>query len=406
MNKILLLFKRNNYFIFSPTLGGQCKGVILGSKKKKGKQNLNYFLFSAQKNCYFRFSQQFLNLSFAPYSLEFKHPFGLAHGSRTHTDVVYVKLESEGFYGYGEAALPPYLGETQSSVIDFLKKAADVLKKMDVPFSIPEIIPVIDSIAKNNTAAKAALDIALHDLLGKYLNKPVHELLGLKKPQPKNTSVTIGIGDLYLIPKKLEELKYFSTLKVKLGGANDKEIINSIRKHTDKPIVVDVNQGWTDKHFALDSINWLNTKNVLFIEQPLAKDKYDDMAWLTENSPLPTIADESVQRFADLHKIIGCFSGINLKLMKCTGLFEAMKIINYAKEKDLKINIGCMSESSCGISAAAQLMDQADWIDLDGPLLIKNNPFGGVTYTNGKLQLENRSGTGAELINTDLNFIK
>jgi len=330
----------------------------------------------------------------------------LAHGSRTHTEVVYVKLEWEGLYGYGEAALPPYLGETQATVIDFLNKAKAILKNYGLPFSISEIIPLIDSIDKENTAAKAAIDIALHDLLGKHLNKPVYELLGLKKPQPKNTSVTIGIGDLTLIPKKLEEVKEFSILKVKLGGTNDKEIINSIREHTDKPIVVDVNQGWLDKHFALEIIHWLNTKNVLFIEQPLEKNKFDDMAWLTDKSPLPTIADESVQRFTDLHKIVDCFNGINLKLMKCTGLHEAMKIISFAKENNLKINIGCMSESSCGISAAAQLMDKADWIDLDGPLLIKNNPFGGVTYSNGKLEIKNILGTGAELLNSNLDFIK
>ncbi len=346
-----------------------------------------------------------MKLIYVPYSLEFKHPFGLAHGSRTHTDVVYVKLESDGFFGYGEAALPPYLGETQTSVIAFLLSAKEILKNFSLPFFIEEVITVINSLVPENNAAKAAIDIALHDLLGKYLNKPVYELLGLQKPQPKNTSVTISIGDLNLIPKKIEELKDFAILKVKLGSKNDKEIINCIRKHTNKSLVVDVNQGWTDKHFALEMIEWLNTKNVLFIEQPLEKSKYDDIAWLTQRSLLPIIADESMQGLADMNKIAGCFNGINLKLMKCSGIHEAVKIINNAKEKKLKINIGCMSESSCGIAAAAQLMESADWIDLDGPLLIKNNPFSGITYDNGRLQLTNLPGTGAELINKELIFI-
>ena len=339
-----------------------------------------------------------MKLSYAPYSLKFKYPFGLAHGTRTQTDVVYVKLESDGFYGYGEAALPPYLEETQSSVIAFLNKAEEILKNHHLPFSIAEIIPNIDAIASGNNAAKACIDIALHDLLGKFLDKPVYEILGLEKPQSKNTSVTISIGDLNLIPQKIQELSDFKILKVKLGNKEDKQIINCIRQNTAKPIVVDVNQGWPNKNFALEMIEWLSDKNILFIEQPLAKDNYDDMAWLTERSPIPTLADESMQRLSEMNKMVGCFTGINLKLMKCTGLFEAIKIIHFAKEKKMKINIGCMSESSCGIAAAAQLMSQADWIDLDGPLLITNNPFKGISYRNGKLELNSLPGTGAELI--------
>ncbi|MEO8761165.1 MAG: dipeptide epimerase, partial [Bacteroidia bacterium] len=278
-----------------------------------------------------------------------------------------------------------------------------VLQNYSLPFLMEEIITAIDNLALNNNAAKACIDIALHDLLGKFLDKPVYKMLGLEKPQPKNTSVTISIGDLHLIPEKLQELDDYKILKIKLGNKNDKEIIECIRKHTNKPLVVDVNQGWADKQFALEMTQWLHTQNVLFVEQPLPKDNYNDMTWLTERSPITTIADESMLRFNDMDKVAACFNGINLKLMKCTGLFEAVKIINYAKQKRLKINIGCMSESSCGIAAAAQLMQHADWIDLDGPLLIKNNPFGGVTFREGKLHLNNLIGTGA-LLNESINF--
>ncbi|MFI5141444.1 MAG: dipeptide epimerase, partial [Bacteroidia bacterium] len=263
----------------------------------------------------------------------------------------------------------------------------------------------IDSISTNNNAAKACIDIALYDLLGKYLNKPVYALLGLEKPQPKNTSVTISIGDLNLIPEKLKELEDYKNLKIKLGNKNDREIIECIRTHTDKPLVIDVNQGWVGKHQALEMIEWLSKKNVLFIEQPLEKNNYNDMAWLSKHSPIDIIADESMLRFSDMDKIASCFNGINLKLMKCTGLFEAVKIINYAKQKGLKINIGCMSESSCGIAAAAQLMQHADWIDLDGPLLINNDPFTGVNFKDGKLEINNTKGTGAELVSKELGFI-
>jgi L-alanine-DL-glutamate epimerase-like enolase superfamily enzyme len=230
--------------------------------------------------------------------------------------------------------------------------------------------------------------------------------LQLQKPQSKSTSVTISIGNLDLIPEKLQELNDYPILKIKLGNKNDKQIIECIRTYTDKPLVVDVNQGWTDKYFALEMIEWLDTKNILFIEQPLAKDNYKDMMWLTERSPITTIADESMQRYNDMDKVAACFNGINLKLMKCTGLFEAIKIINYAKEKELKINIGCMSESSCGIAAAAQLMQYADWIDLDGPLLINNNPFGGINFNAGKLQLNKANGTGTILLDESLKFIE
>ncbi|HTA61307.1 MAG TPA: dipeptide epimerase [Bacteroidia bacterium] len=346
-----------------------------------------------------------MKLSYTTYSLKFKHPFGLSYGSRTTTEVVYVKIEQDGLVGYGEAALPPYLGETQTSVIDFVKKAVIILKTYKLPFLMEEVINAIDTISENNNAAKACIDIALHDLLGNYLNKPVYALLGLEKPQPKNTSVTISIGDLNLIPEKLQELEDYKILKIKLGNKNDKEIIKCIRANTDKPLVVDVNQGWTDKHYALEMIEWLNSKNVLFVEQPLAKNNYDDMAWLSKHSPIAIIADESMLRFSDMDKIADCFNGINLKLMKCTGLFEAVKIINYATKKGLKINIGCMSESSCGIAAAAQLMQHVDWIDLDGPLLINNNPFAGVSFKAGKLEINNVQGTGAELVNKGLSFI-
>ena len=284
-----------------------------------------------------------IKISYAPYALQFKHPFGLAYGTRTTTEVVYVKIECDGLIGYGEAAMPPYLGETQNSVIAFLQLANNVLQEYKLPFSIEEVMLKIDALTPNNTAAKACVDIALHDLLSKYINVPVYKLLQLDNPLAKNTSVTISIGDLNLIPEKIKELNDYHIFKVKLGNKNDKQIVECIRLHTDKPLVVDVNQGWTNKHFALDMIHWLHTQNVLFVEQPLPKENYDDMAWLTEQSPITTIADESMQRYTDMDKISACFNGINLKLMKCTGLYEAVKIIHYAKEKNCYRSRGSIS---------------------------------------------------------------
>jgi L-alanine-DL-glutamate epimerase-like enolase superfamily enzyme len=344
-----------------------------------------------------------LKLSYCPYALEFKHPFGLAYGTRTKTDVVFIKLESDDFVGYGESSLPPYLGETHESVIAFLNKAKPFLEKQDLSSGHGKITIEIHKLAENNNAAKAGLDIALHDLYARSHNKQVWQYLNYERPLSKNTSVTISIGDLNLIPQKIEEVKDFNILKVKLGSENDKEIIETIRKYSEKPLVVDANQGWKDKHLALEMINWLGGKNVLFVEQPMPKENLDDMAWVTEQSPLPTIADESVKVLRDAERVVGAFSGINLKLMKCTGLHEAKKIIDLCKVKKMKLNVGCMTESSCAISAAAQLTAYADWVDLDGPTLVKNDPFSGIEYKNGKVELNALPGLGV-LPNSELNF--
>lgn len=344
-----------------------------------------------------------MKLSFVPYSLNFIHPFGLSYGTRTKTDVVFTKLECEGLVGYGEASLPPYLGESHESVSAFYRKAKEILRDFNVHSNHEEILNRIDLIDINNNAAKAGIDIALCDLMAKSQNKTVYEYFNLSKPSPKNTSVTISIGELNLIPQKLSEFSDFNILKIKLGHSDDKEIITTIRKHSSKPMVIDVNQGWTDKHAALEIIKWLEDKNVLFIEQPMPKENLSDMGWLTEHSSLPIIADESFKRFSDLVSVKNHFTGINIKLMKCTGLFEAVKIIREAKRNNLKINLGCMTESSCAISAAAQISSEVNWIDLDGPLLIKNNPFAGVTYNSGEVHLSNDVGIGAKPIE-DLHF--
>jgi L-alanine-DL-glutamate epimerase-like enolase superfamily enzyme len=344
-----------------------------------------------------------LKITYCPYTLEFKHPFGLSYGSRTKTDVVFVKLEQDGFVGYGESSLPPYLGESHRSVISFLEQSRSLIENADLNSDISNIINEIDGLAENNNAAKAGIDIALHDLFARSQNKKVWEYMSLTKPVAKNTSVTISIGETELIRRKLEEVKDFNILKIKLGNANDKEIIGEIRKHSNKAMVVDVNQGWRTDVIALEMINWLSDKNVLFVEQPMPKENLNDMVWVTRKSPLPVIADESVKRVEDIRGIVGAFSGINLKLMKSTGLNEAVKMIREAKQKNLKINIGCMTESSCAITAAAQLTAYADWVDLDGPTLIKNDPFSPVRYVSGKVELNDLPGLGVQPV-AELNF--
>lgn len=333
-----------------------------------------------------------LKLSFKPYTLDLKHVFTIATNSRTTTPVVLTEVELDGTIGYGEASLPPYLGESHETVSKFLSMVD--LTKYDNIFDLENILADIDKIAIGNTAAKASVDIALHDLVGKLLNQPWYNIWGFDKTKTPYTSFTIGIDTPDVVRIKVKEAEEFKILKVKLGRETDKEMIETIRSVSESPITVDVNQGWKDKNFALEMIHWLNERNVLFVEQPMPKEQIDDMAWLTERSPLPTIGDESVQRLDDVIKAYGVFSGINIKLMKCTGMREAHKMILMARALGMKVMIGCMTETSCAISAASHLSPMVDWADLDGALLIKNDVFDGTKVLDGKVTLMDRPGIG------------
>lgn len=335
-----------------------------------------------------------MKLTYKPEVLYFKRPFKIAHGVRFSTPIVLTQLEHEGFVGFGEASMPPYLNETHATALSFLNKAAEVLSIHPSPFAIETILNEVDNIAPNNTAAKASIDIALHDLVGKLQNKPCWKIFKCDKKNAPYTSYTLGIDKLEVLKEKVEEGKNYKILKVKLNGENDKAIISVIRNITNKPIVIDVNQGWKNKYTALEMLEWLKDKNVLFVEQPLSKNNFKDAAWLFDRSPLPLFADESVQRYSDIEGIKNGFHGINIKLMKCTGMHEAFKMITRARELDLQVLIGCMSETSCGVSAAAQLSPLVDYADLDGPLLIKNNLYDGIKFIKGKVVLNNLPGIG------------
>jgi len=334
-------------------------------------------------------------LSFQPYTLTMKHVFTVASFSRTTTPVVLTKLEFDGIVGYGEASMPPYLGESQESVIKFLDRID--LSTFQSPFETADILHYIDSIAIRNTAAKAAIDIALHDLLGKIMNQPYYKIWGLNPKGIPPTSYTIGIDTEEMIRKKVEEANQFKILKVKLGLATDKMIINTIRSVTDVPLCADVNQGWKNKEEALEMAHWLAEQGVVFLEQPMPKEQIEDNAWLTAHSPIPTIADEACQRLKDVTALKEVYSGINIKLMKCTGMREAKKMAELARSLDMKVMLGCMTETSCAISAAAQLAPLVDWADLDGALLIDNDLYQGMTVQDGACILSELPGIGLYL---------
>ena len=347
-----------------------------------------------------------LKLSWFPYELKLQHTFTVASYSRTTTPDVQVKLEYEGYTGYGEASMPPYLGQSVESVTKFLEKVN--LDQFDDPFrhepdllrgKADDILTYVDSLDEGEPAAKAAIDIALHDLVGKILGVPWYKIWGYDPAKAPNTTFTIGIDTADVVREKTRECAdKFKILKVKVGLDNDKEMIETIREITDLPIAVDANQGWKDKNKALEMIHWLKEHGIVMVEQPMPKEQLDDIAWVTENSPLPIFADESIQRLRDIQHLKGAFTGINIKLMKCTGMREGHKMLEFARGLGMKVMVGCMTETSCAVSAAAQFSPAVDFADLDGNLLIANDRFDGVKVVEGKLTLPNRPGIGIELL--------
>ena len=339
-----------------------------------------------------------MKLRFFPYELKLRHVFTVAAYSRSTTPDVQVELEYDGVIGYGEASMPPYLQKelgTMDSVMAFLRRVQEGIGRFSDPFQMEEILAYVDGLSESNAAAKAAVDIALHDLVGKLLQVPWYKLWGLNKDKAPSTTFTIGIDTADVVREKTKECAdRFNILKVKLGGDNDKEMIETIRSVTSLPIAVDANQGWTDRLQALDMIYWLKEQGIVMVEQPMPKERIDDIAWITRQSPLPIFADEGVQRLKDVAALKGVYTGINIKLMKCTGMREAWKMLNLARALDMKVMVGCMTETSCACSAAAQLSPAVDFADLDGNLLIANDRFRGMEVVKGKIVLPDLPGIG------------
>ncbi|MBO4634616.1 MAG: dipeptide epimerase [Bacteroidales bacterium] len=338
-----------------------------------------------------------LELRYFPYELQLRHTFTVASYSRKVTPDVQVEITWDGVTGYGEASMPPYLGQSVETVCAFLGRVD--LGQFADPFQLEEILSYVDSLSPGDSAAKAAVDIALHDLVGKLMGQPWYRIWGLDPAKAPSTTFTIGIDTPEIVREKtLEAAGKFNILKVKVGLDTDVSMIETIRSVTDVPLAVDANQGWKDRSKALDEIHWLASQGVVMVEQPLPVGQLDDTAWLTERSPLPIFADESIQRLTDIRGLYGAFSGINIKLMKCTGMREALKMVHTARALGMKVMLGCMTETSCAVSAAAQLSPLVDFADLDGNLLISNDRFDGVKVVNGRLTLPDRPGIGVTLL--------
>jgi len=342
-------------------------------------------------------------LTFEPFEARMKHVFTISGSSRSTTPIVLTRITYQGHVGYGEASMPPYLGESTASVMEFLSRVD--LSRFSSPFQLEEILTYVDNITTNNTAAKCAVDIALHDFCGKLMGQPWWKIWGWSNKNLPSTCVTVGLAyapdgsiDREEVRKKTLETLDYNLIKVKLGNTeeNDKTMINTIREVTDLPIVVDANQGWKEKGYALSMMEWLAARGVEMVEQPMPKLLLDEAAWLRDRSPLPIMADEACQRLSDVRKLYGAYDGINIKLMKCTGMREAREMITLAKALNMRIMMGCMTETSVAISAAAQFASQLEWADLDGNWLIANDIFTGMKVVDGYITLEDKPGIGVE----------
>lgn len=334
-------------------------------------------------------------LRYYPFVAQLRHTFTISGFSRDTTTIILIEIEYDGVVGYGESALPPYMaGQTIETASAFLDKVD--LSGFDNPFELDDILTYVDGIEPGMSCPKCGIDIALHDLVGKLLGRPLYDIFGYTASKAPDISYTIGMDTKEMIVTKTLEAEAYNILKVKLGSTeeNDKMIVETIRSVTDKPIVVDANQGWKDKSHALKMIEWLAERNVRFVEQPMPKTVMDDMAWVTERSPLPTVADESCQRLVDVPRLHGVFTGINIKLIKCTGLREANKMIATAGALGMSVMIGCTTETSCAISAAAQLSPKLSFADLDGNLLMSNDCFSGMKIVDGRITLNDLPGIG------------
>jgi len=337
-----------------------------------------------------------MKINWRPYQLELKYPFTISGFSRTATPLILLEVEYEGLIGLGEASMVPYLGENLETASAFLSKVD--LSWLNYPFDFDELINYLDSIADGNPAVKAAIDIALHDLQGKIENRPCHTFFGSKQENMPLTSQTIGMDTSEMIRKKVLEARGCKIIKVKVGSEKDKELVETIRSVTDKPLFADANQGWKDLGMAKEMTHWLYEKGVLLIEQPMPKHNPDANARVMEQSPIPIIGDESVQRLRDVKKAKGVYHGINIKLMKSAGMHEAFQMIQKARELDMKVLIGCMSETSIATLAGAALAPLCAWADLDGPFLTKNNPYTNPGFENGKYVLKDSPGLGVEVL--------
>jgi len=337
-----------------------------------------------------------MKLTLHRFDLPLRHVFTIARGSTEVSRTMIVELEQDGVRGYGEAGENRYYGasfENMSAALEAVRPRLESSSLHDPTALWEQLRPQLAA----NTFAQCALDIAVHDLWGKLRGQPVWKLWGLSIDDVPVTDYTIGIDTIEVMVAKMEEFAGWPVYKIKLGTPNDIEIVRELRKHTDAAFRVDANCAWTAEEAIRNSIA-LAPLGVEFIEQPLAPDDWQGMTAVRERSALPVIADESCQREPDVDRCRDYFHGVNVKLVKCGGLTPARRMLLRARELGLKTMVGCMTESSVGISAIAQLLPLLDYVDMDGALLLAEDAASGVTIERGRIRFPDENGCGVRLL--------
>jgi len=334
-----------------------------------------------------------MHIDAKPIDLKLTMPFRISRGVQYTSPNVIVQINHEDYTGYGEAAPDEYYGESLETVLACIALFAGNLG--NDPLALEDVMEKLDKIIRLNPSAKAAVDMALYDIVGKMLGVPLYKLLGLNPAHAAHTSFTLGLDTPINMAKKALIARDYPILKVKLGTRHDVDIIKAVRDVSAAVIRVDANAGWTPKE-AIRNINAIAAYNIEFVEQPLAAHDWAGLKLIRDAVPVPIIADESCVTVEDIPRIADCVDGINIKLMKCGGVRHALKMIHVARAHNLRVMIGCMIESSLAITAAAHLTPLVDYADLDGNLLIDNDPYIGVTVEKGKLILPDAPGLGVK----------
>ncbi len=327
------------------------------------------------------------------YRLKLRHTWTTVMSSSTYRDILYVHYQHDGITGVGEGAPIVRYKENAKGAQAAVDSVLPLLDSSD-PVQFEKVISEVFAQVPGEWAGKAAIDIAMMDWMGKKLGIPLYEYFGL---DPKDTPITdfsIGIDTPAITREKVRAAAAFPILKIKVGLDTDEQTIAAVRSVTDKPLRVDANEGWTNREVALRKIDWLAKQGVVFVEQPMPAASIDDLRWLHERSSLPLMGDESCRHPADIPKLVGVFDALNFKLDKTGGMGQAYVMIQMARALGFKTMLGCMVSSSCSITAAAHLSPLVDYADLDGNLLVANDPYRGVTVKDGKLILPDRPGLG------------
>lgn len=332
-------------------------------------------------------------LHFEPLRLELQHRWTIARGGASSKDNVLVYYERDGLTGLGEAGHLTAANQTAAQTLAGLELLRPLYEEGD-PLAWREL-PARAAATGASAPARAAIEMALLDWVGQKLGLPLCRLFGLNPARTLPTSFSIGLDTPELMQEKARAAGEFAILKVKLGGDSDEAIIRALRAVTDKPIRVDANEGWADKETAIRKIAWLETQGVELIEQPLPRAQIAETRWLRERTPLPIIADEAAHTARDIPALAGAYTGVNVKLMKAGGLVEALRMCEAAAAQGLDVMLGCMIETAVAITAAVHLQSLARWVDLDGNLLLKRDPFAGAVLQQGRWVPPDRPGLGA-----------